>query len=418
MNDERYDVAVIGGGSAGVAAALAAARQGARVLLIERHGCLGGAGTASLDHTFCGLYLPGDRAVLANAGIPSEFARRMIADGVAHEPVRLGRVHVLPHHPLRLAAWYDRLCAETPGLEVRLHTEVIEAAVSDGRLEKIGTICRGARDQVSARTFVDASGDAVLAEYGRQRWEMSTSSELQRPAFIAAVQGVDHSRVQGDGPVALAAEIAQTVSAGRLPPECLGAHFRASLNKGEVFITVDLPGHSSKCDYDPLSPASLTAIEMTGRATISALLAGLPTFAVAFVSAWPARAGIRESRRWLGLYDLTEQDILTSAQFEDAVAAAAWPIELRENTRGARLLHPHEPCAADIPLRSLRPAYLRNVFIAGRCISATHRAQASIRVMGTALATGQAAGIAAALLSTGTMDESLAAAVRNSLHLA
>lgn len=404
---------VIGGGSAGVAAALASARHDARVLLIERHGFLGGAGTASLVHTFCGLYQPGDRAAIANAGIPEEFARRLIADGVAQEPVRLGRVHVLPHHPLRLAAWYDEVCAETPNLEVRLHTEVVDVGERDGRIEHIITHCRGTRDHIEARAFVDASGDAVLAEFARQAWEMSPSNELQRPAFIAAVQGVDHSLLQGDSPIALAGEIAQCVSAGRLPSECLGAHFRTSANAGEVFITVDLPGG----DYDPLSSACLTQIEMCGRKTITTLLANLSVFKDAFVSAWPTRAGIRESRRWRGLYELTEQDILTSARFDDAVASASWPIELRENTKGPRLLHPHEPRAADIPLRSLQPAKMSNVFVAGRCISASHRAQASIRVMGTALATGQAAGIAAALCADETKDESLAAAVRKKLQL-
>ena len=410
---DRYDVIVIGGGSAGIAAAIAAARQDARVLLIERHGYLGGAGTASLVHTFCGLYSPGDSPVLAHPGVPSEVARGLIADGVAQHPLRLGRVHVLPHHPALLAVWYDRLCAGTPHLDVRLHTEVIGASLESGRLAQIQTICRGVRAQITAHTFVDASGDAVLAEYGQHPWSMTPQHELQRPAYIAAVQGVNSSVLQNDGPIALAGRIAQAVSAGKLPQECLGAHFRASQHAGEVFITLDLAGGDH---YDPLSSENLTAIEIDGRKTIMALLSHLPDFSRAFVSAWPARAGIRESRSWRGLYELTEEDILTSATFDDGVAAATWPLELRETTKGPRLMHPYEPKAADIPLRSLRAASLSNVFIAGRCISASHRAQASIRVMGTALATGQAAGVAAALLARGEDDESLASAVRLALN--
>ncbi|MDH5427964.1 MAG: FAD-dependent oxidoreductase [Nitrospirota bacterium] len=410
---EPYDVAVIGGGSAGIAAALAAVRRGARVLLVERQGYLGGAGTASLVHTFCGLYLPGDDPRLAHPGIPSEIAKRLLADGIAQQPVRLGRVHVLPHHPMRLAAWYDRLCSETLGLDVRLHTEVITASLNSSRLDQIETLCRGSRSHICAQTFVDASGDAVLAEYCRQPCDMVPSCELQRPAFIAAVQNGDAGMLRNEGPIVLAGQIAQAVSAGKLPQECLGAHFRASQHPGEVFVTVDLPGGN---DYDPVSSKSLSAIEIVGRKTMTALLAYLPEFSNAFVSAWPARAGIRESRRWRGRYELREEDILTSAPFDDGVAAATWPIELRETTKGPRLLHPHEPKAADIPLRSLRAAGIENVFIAGRCISATHRAQASIRVMGTALATGQAAGIASALLAGGTADESLPALVRRALR--
>lgn len=411
-----FDVVVLGGGSAGVAAAVAASRRGARVLLLERHGFLGGAGTASLVHTFCGLYQPGEAAVLANDGIPAEFARRMIADGVAGEPLKMGRVHVLPHHPLKLAAWYDAIVAELPDLELRLHTEVVDAGERDGRIEHLVTKCRGTHDDIEAKAFVDASGDAVLAEYVQQPWEMAATKELQRPAYIAAVQGMDHARLQGDGALSLAGEIAQAVRSGNLPTECLGAHFRPSQNACEIFITVDLPGDPAGGSYDPLSPASLTQVEMTGRKTVAALLAHLPSFSGTFVSAWPARAGIRESRRWIGGYTLTEDDILMSARFDDAVAAASWPIELRETAKGPRLLHPQEPKCADIPLRALRPAALRNVFVAGRCISSTHRAQASIRVMGTALATGQAAGLAAALCADKTADESLVARVQESLQ--
>ncbi len=410
--NERYDVAVIGGGSAGIAAALAAARLGARVVLIERHGYLGGAGTASLVHTFCGLYLLSDEPQLAHPGIPSEIAGRLMKDRIARPPLRLGRVHVLPHHPMLLAAWYDRLCSGTPDLEVRLHTEVINASLNGMRLEHIETLCRGKRSLISARAYVDASGDAVLAEYCGQPFDMVPSGELQRPAFIAVLQNVDVGMLENDRPIALAGQIAQAVSAGNLPPECLGTHFRGSQHSGEIFITVDLPGGH---DYDPLSSKSLTAIEMVGRKTIMALLSYFPDFSRAFVSAWPAQAGIRESRRWRGRYDLSEEDILTSTTFEDGVAAATWPIELRETTKGPRLLYPQEPKAADIPLRSLRSAEIENVFLAGRCISATHRAQASIRVMGTALATGQATGIASAQLAGGTTDESLSSTVRNVL---
>lgn len=121
----RYEVAVIGGGSAGLAAAITSAREGARTLLIERHGFLGGMGTASLVHTFCGLYLLRDEpgAVLANEGFPAEMAERMIAaTGIG--PVRMGRVDVLPQHPVEFVRIADELVSAEPMLELLLHTEV------------------------------------------------------------------------------------------------------------------------------------------------------------------------------------------------------------------------------------------------------------------------------------------------------
>jgi hypothetical protein len=120
-------------------------------------------------------------------------------------------------------------------------------------------------------------------------------------------------------------------------------------------------------------------------------------FAASYVAAWPARAGVRESRRIVGRYRLETADLEQGAQFSDAVAFATWLMELRETAKGPRLRFPtgDEPCA--IPLRALRAAQDEALFMAGRCISCSHEAQASVRVIGTCLATGEAAGLAAAL---------------------
>jgi len=161
----------------------------------------------------------------------------------------------------------------------------------------------------------------------------------------------------------------------------------------------------------------LAVWERQGRETVFAIVehlrAALDEFANARITALPVRAGVRESRRWIGEVVLTEEDILESRDNDSSVANATWPLELRETARGPRLLYPREPKACGIPLGCLRARDLRNVFIAGRCLSATHRAQASIRVMGTALATGQAAGIAAACEESTT--EALAQHVREVL---
>jgi hypothetical protein len=152
----------------------------------------------------------------------------------------------------------------------------------------------------------------------------------------------------------------------------------------------------------------LTEIEMLGREVTFAIMehlqANLEGFSQARITTLPVRAGIRESRRWIGEVILTEEDILESRSDAHAVANATWPMELRETARGPRLLYPKEPKACGIPLGALRARDLKNVFIAGRCISSTHRAQASTRVMGTALATGQAAGIAATFPEQDTAD--------------
>ncbi len=397
MKADCCDVAVIGGGSAGLAAAVTAARSGARTLLIERHGFLGGMGTASLVHTFCGLYLLRDEpgAVLANPGFATEMAERMIA-ATGLGPQRLGRVDVLPQHPVEFARIADELVTAEPTLEVRLHTEVAGVSRDDDGWE-IRTCGRAGERHVQAAALVDASGDAEVA-----RWlggaEMAESPKLQRPAYVFGVQGVpefaESARLETAG------LIVEGLRAGALSKSALGLSFRASGRAGEVFGTIDLAGGA----YDPFDPGCLTALEVSGRRIAGETLRWLTRRSAiwrgAFISQWPVRAGVRESRRWLGEYVLTGDDLLDSARFDDEIALATWPMEFRENTKGPKLRFPRETRPAGIPLRCLKPRGIDRLFVAGRCLSADHDAQASIRVMGTCFATGEAAGRAAATAAT------------------
>lgn len=418
------DILVIGGGSAGVGAALAAARRGAEVWLVERGGYLGGAGTSSLVHSFCGLYdLIKDSetpAQVANGGIVEELERELRAQGIGHGPVRMGKVDVLLHEPQRLALFFDQWCAREPNLKVLLHTEVAACAVKDGRVAEVTLLCRGKSWQVRPRQVVDASGDAVLAELTGHPWERTPSQELQRPAYIVGLSGVGSNALAGNGPFEIAGQLAKGIKERALSTEAAGAHFRASGAAGEIFLTLDLAGDGPGRPFDATDPHSLTLIEVRGRevafAIVDYLKTELEAFARARISVLPMRAGIRESRRWVGEAVLTEQDLLESREDELTVAKATWPMELRETARGPRLVYPYVPKGCGIPLGALRARDLRNVFIAGRCISATHRAQASIRVMGTALATGQAAGIAATCNEEET--SLLASVVRRHLGLA
>lgn len=416
------DVLVIGGGSAGVAAALAAARQGADTLLVERHGFFGGAGTASLVHSFCGLYEPVTEGAprVANSGLVAELERELLAQGIGQGPVRMGKVDVLLHQPWRLAAFYDRWISHQKSLSYLLHTEVAEMETKEEQVVEVALLCRGTRTVVHPRAVVDASGDAVVAVMTGHALDTHAGIIFQRPAYIVGISGAAADLLENDGPLQLAGWIARAIQNKDVPAACAGAHFRRSTD-GDIFMTLDLTGDADQCVYDPSSPTSLTKLEMIGRDTafrlVDHLRARHPAFEKARITALPTRAGIRESRRWLGETVLEQADILHSRAPQNTVAWASWPVEVRETARGARMQYPFEPKSAGIPLGALRARDLRNVFLAGRCISASHGAQASIRVMGTALATGQAAGIAAAKLAAGEASETaaLAALVRKAL---
>ncbi len=392
---DSFDVVVIGGGSAGLAAAVTASREGAKTLLIERHGFLGGMGTVSLVHTFCGLYLLRDEpgAMLANPGFPAEMAGRMTAaTGIG--PVRMGRLDVLPQHPVEFVRIADELVSSESHLELRLHTQV--TGISREQDWQIQTA--GGLHPVTARVLVDASGDAVAAGLLGTGSAMAEAPRLQRPAYVF---GVHHGLAMDDDTrLQTAGIIVEGIRAGDLPTDSLGLAFRGSGRPGEIFGTLDLAGGETTADYDPLDPLCLTGLEILGRATASktiAWLAGKSAFwKDAYISHWPVRAGVRESRRWIGETVLTGDDLLAGNRFDDEIALATWPMEFRETPRGPKLRFPEGNRPAGIPSGCLKPAGIDRLFVAGRCISTDHDAQASIRVMGTCFATGEAAGRAAA----------------------
>ncbi len=382
----RADVLVIGGGSAGLAAAVSAARQGARTVLVERHGMLGGMGTASLVHTFCGLYLiDGDSPEFANDGLPREIAGRMEA-ATGRGPVKMGRVWVLPQHPVDFATIADELIREA-GVERLFHSELI--SLEPGWRARV--VCRGESFEIESASVIDASGDAVAAALLDVPDERTPSERLQRPAYVCGVQGVS-GEVSG---LELAGRIVEGIRAGFLPKSAMGMHFRASGRPGEIFGTLDLTGEETG-SYDPTDPACLSALESTGREharqVVSYFKDHQPGWENAYVAHWPARAGVRESRRWVGEACLTGDEILSGARHDDDVALASWPLELRETNRGPKLRYPDGGEAAGIPAGALRARGFERLFVAGRCLSCDHDAQASIRVMGTCFATGEAAG--------------------------
>ncbi|MFT4177270.1 MAG: FAD-dependent oxidoreductase [Luteolibacter sp.] len=396
MTDSRdtFDVAVIGGGSAGLAAAITAAREGARTVLIERYGFLGGMGTASLVHTFCGLYLIRDEpgAVLANPGFSAEMAARMIA-ATGMGPQRMGRLDVLFQHPVEFARIADEMVRAEPKLECRLHTELIgvEQTAKGWKLALAG---RGGRRELTAAAMVDASGDAVVADFLETTTEIVESPRLQRPAYVFGIHGT--GPIAAEDRLRLAGLLVRGVREGKLPAAVLGISFRESGRPGEVFAGIDLNLEG----YDPLDAQCLTELEMTGRSLAAAAVDWFKQEAEgwehAYISQWPLRVGVRESRRWIGERTLTGGDLIQGVRFADEIGLATWPMEFRETAKGPKFRFPVENRPTGIPLGCLKPRGIERLFVAGRCISTDHEAQASIRVMGTCFVTGEAAGRAAA----------------------
>jgi len=399
----HFDVAVVGGGSAGVAAAVSAARSGARTLLVERSDILGGNVGNAFVHTICGLYQPAleSEARHAHPGFPQHFAEGLRAAGAAGSAERAGRVYVLPIQPAGFAEFAAKLCARTQGLEVRTRCELVAAALTADRAAPnalSATSAPAGETRFTASVLIDASGDASLGWLGGAEVAAASPDQLQLPSLIFRMAGVDTSELSGFDRLRLSVAIAGAVRTQELPDGCESVLVRPGASAGEVYVTLNVPRPES-APYAPLDPVQLAELEQRARASAARVADFLrrtrPAFAGSRIQAWPRRIGVRETRRLVGVVVLSRSDVLEGRAHEAEVAVSTWPIELWHDHRRAEFEYPTGPCS--IPLGALVSRSHPRLGMAGRCLSASHEALGALRVVGTALATGEAVGIAAAL---------------------
>jgi FAD dependent oxidoreductase len=436
----EYDVLVVGGGNAGCAAALAAARSGARVLLAERYGFLGGTATASMVGPWMTFHSGDDRIV---GGIAQEMVDRLILMGGSP-----GHVHdasdyvptITPFDPEIHKALLFEMMRES-GVSLLLHAWFLDAIVAaervaGGRFATVG----GIREVLAKRT-IDATADAYVAasagvatQQGDARGRVQPASLMFRIShvdFTALSHYVRHRPEQ----------MRSSLKTHERTPEALTAVaglyelWQAARDRGDVDVPRELVSFFATpyadevtvnmtrvVDVDPLDPDDLTRAEVEARAQVMQIFAffrkDVPGFANARIAATATQIGVRESRRIVGEYTLTADDVLNARAFDDAVARSAYPIDIH-NPRGSGTTTHRLPAGAsyEIPYRCLVPIGPEDLLVAGRCISTTHEALASTRLTPTVMTLGQAAGTAAALsLQAGVSPRALdATALRTRL---
>jgi hypothetical protein len=395
----NYDVVVAGGGAAGLAAAVAAAGRGARTALVERYGFLGGMATAGMVSTICGLYRTSATGIAEplNEGFADAFARRMMKAPGCGPPVRRGRTYVLPYTPFAFACLADELASSAPLLDVYLHAYLVGITRRERSIEALHVTTSERRLELTARAVVDTSGDAVVAWHAGAAVETTPLAERQLPSLVFVLQHVDVESLQAGPRVGVLRALASAEQQGILPKGSSNLTLGPSLQPGEVVCKLTLGGIAEEL---PASREFLAAAEQEGRRRVRAItefLKTLPAFSRSFLSHTAPQVGVRESRRVIGRYQLTREDVLAGRKFDDGVARAGWPIELWEGgSLGASYEYVPDGETYDIPLRCLEARDVDNLFVAGRCMSASHEALGSARVIGTCLATGEAAGLEAA----------------------
>ena len=397
------DIAVIGAGSAGCCAALAAAKGGsASVVLIERYGFLGGISTQSLD-TFYGFFTPGDAPKKVAGGIPDVVVDRLYRRGdMFLRPNTYGAGTGVTYNPEYLKVLWDELMGEY-GVSVMLHTGLAGAEKTARGETSLTLHHRGGTSELTARRVIDCSGDAVLSNFlGVPLEEAGSVDEAQTFTTTFRMCNVDLDRFGDAGGKKLLQErMATAVERGTYPlPRKSGSVHPMVQPHCIATVAVRVPFAS------PFDPEALSAAEREGRRQAFVyeefLRAEVPGFEDAKIIAMSSpQIGIRESRRLYGRYRLTREDCLSGATFPDSVLVCGAPIEdHRQNAAGdeeTEWVYIPEGGVYEVPYRCFLPTEVEHLWVAGRCFSATHSAQASCRSMAQTMSMGQAAGAAAAI---------------------
>ena len=412
----KYDVIVCGGGLAGAVAAIAAARSGAKTLLIEKQNCAGGVMTSGIL-SMLGPLDDGHQRVIR--GIPAEIVDRLADMGgaTATLPFELGFI-LINHEMLKLL--FDRMFDES-GVNVLYHSLAVDVQMKEEAIDKIVIANKGGLMECVAGIFVDGTGDGDVAFKAGCKYEMGRKGNgwMQPMTTVCRLGGVDPKVYKFEGNFTYSDDIKKALKSGEMtiPADGIGA---ANFVPGmEGVIAVNM---SHIYGVDPTSPSALSRAEIVGRQQAQEIVSFFRKYVAgckeAFLLDTSTLIGIRESRRFIGEYVLTVEDIVSDRRFEDAVAANAYHLDIHNEPddklleekkrlcREGRLVGPKQ--YYHIPYRCLLPKGADNLLVSGRCISTTHEALSSTRIGPCCMALGQAAGTAAALCAkSGTLPGDL-----------
>lgn len=394
--DGIYDVVVVGGGSAGIAAAVGAAAFGAKTLLIERNPYFGGQVVNCSIPTYDGFFTRADPFEQVVGGVGQKVIDKLTTLHACEKPLRSpwGNV-MLPVNNEAVKVALDE-CIEESGADFRLYTRVVGTKVVDEQIRTIECVDDNGMFTIEAAAFVDASGECNLTAMAGGETFTPNPDAMQVGTLLSRYSGVVPTADFNPKKVKAAIALARKEGIGPLSKDA-GLLMRATGSNDVIAMLANEK-------VNGLDSASLTKAEIAARKQARAYLEAfrrfLPGFENAYINQTGPQLGIRETRHTCGEYTITREDVVNAKRQIDAVARGCWPVERHTDAKTSAVYEwVKDDSYYDIPLRALKTKGLKNLWAAGRTISCDLIAFASVRVMGTAFATGHAAGVAAGIFA-------------------
>ncbi|MDN5214909.1 FAD-dependent oxidoreductase [Fulvivirgaceae bacterium BMA12] len=403
-----FDIIVVGAGSAGATAAIAAGRAGAKTLLLERLPFLGGTSTAVLD-TFYGYYTPGSRSIKVVGGIADDVVKSLEAYNACFErPNTFGAGTGVTYHPEYLKVVWEDLVAKA-GCQVLLNAWVQDVIKDGDRITGLLVATKGGLQIFHCKQVIDTSGDADICHQADIPYELAGNVDpAQTLTTTFKMVNVDLKKRKSISKKEVNALMAKAGETGKYDlPRKEGSDHITPVDHMTATIMTRLSSFrkdESGNIINASDPQLLSEAEIQGRLQaieyIRFLKDFVPGYEKAELSTFGVQIGVRETRRVEGLYRLTAEDVLSAKKFEDQIGLCGAPMEDHHEGADTGWKYLPDGQTVGIPYRTLIPQDSGNVLVAGRCFSANHVAHSSVRSMAQCMVMGEAAGVAAALAVT------------------
>lgn len=412
MTKTQYDVVVVGGGAAGAAAAVGAARTGARTALVERYGFLGGAATNAQVLAYCGFYGQGQAPVQQVAGVGEDVLREMRSLGIDTTPVftRTGNWIVsLDAEATKFA--FDRLLLSA-AVELKLHSRLVDVKRAGDTIASVVVADHEGMHEIEAGAFVDASGEASLSAFSGVDLQTGAAGDapLQPATLPVRIGGVAKATRIDRALLRQSIEQYNRAAPHPIPRADGGIMLDLPLSGDVLWMAVDL--QTGGLSGDDVGRAETAARELAW--SYLDVLRQQPGFERAYIVTTGPQLGIRETRHPKSVRDVSVTDAVEGSRSPDGIGRGCWPMEVHASPGKIKYSPIGGEGFFDIPHQALLPKGVTNLRLAGRAIGSDRQAYGSIRVMGTAFATGHAAGVSAALSVAGRKLVS-SAALRHAL---